>query len=57
MRGTAAKVGRAIATVAGRIEEVRGFDRIDTGLRVGVRAWGEAGETVASAFAPGVETG
>ena len=57
MRGTVAKVGRAIATAAGRIEEVRGFDRIDTGLRVGVRAWGEAGETVASAFAPGVETG
>ena len=29
MRGTTVKVGRAVATAAGRIEGVRGFDRID----------------------------
>ena len=52
MQGTAAKVGKTIATAAGRIEEVRGFDRIDPGLRAGVRAWGEAGEAIASAFDP-----
>ena len=56
MRGTAAKVGRAIATAAGRIEEVRGFDRIDPDLRVGVRASGKAGESIASAFDSGIET-
>ena len=55
MRGTAAKVGKAIATAAGRIEETGGFDRIDSDLRVGVRAWGEAGEAIASAFDPGTE--
>ena len=56
MRGTAAEVGKTIATAAGRIEEVRGFDRIDPDLRVGVRAWGEAGEAIASAFDSGIET-
>ena len=55
MRGTAAKVGRAVATAAGRIEEVRGFDRIDPDLRAGVRAWGEAGTSIASAFDAGIE--
>ena len=55
MRGMAVKVGRAIATAAERIEEVRGFDRIDPDLRVGVRAWGEAGTSIASAFDSGIE--
>ena len=55
MRGTAAEVGRAVATAAGRIEEIGGFDRIDPDLRVGVRAWGEAGTSIASAFDPGGE--
>ena len=54
MRGTAAKVGRAIATAAKRIEETRGFDRIDRNLRVRVRAWGEAGESIASGLGPGI---
>ena len=55
MRGTAAKVGKTIATAAGRIEEVRGFDRIDPDLRVGVRAWGGAGSSIASEFDSGIE--
>ena len=55
MRGTAAKVGKAIAIAAVRVEEIGGFDRIDPDLRVGVRAWGEAGEAVASAFEPWIE--
>ena len=56
MRGTAAKVGQAIATAAGRIEETGGFDLVGPDLRVGVRAWGEAGEAIASAFDSGIET-
>ncbi|MDD9984181.1 MAG: nucleotidyltransferase domain-containing protein [Gammaproteobacteria bacterium] len=52
---TAAKVGKAIATAAVRIEEVGGFGRIDPDLRVGVRAWGEAGTSIATAFDPGIE--
>ena len=56
MRGTAAKVGQALATAAGRIEETGGFDLVDPDLRVEVRAWGEAGEAIASAFDPGIET-
>ena len=56
MRGTAVKVGRAIATAAGRIEEVRGFDRLDPDLRIDVRAWGEAGASIVSAFDSGIET-
>ena len=55
MRGTAAKVGKAIATAAVRIEEVGGFDRIGPDLRVGVRAWSEAGESIAFAFDSGTE--
>ena len=55
MRVTAVKVGKAIATAAVRIEEVGGFDRIDSDLRVGVRAWGEAGESIAFAFDAGIE--
>ena len=42
MRGTAAKVGQAIATAAGRIEETGGFDLVGSDLRVGVRAWGRS---------------
>ena len=56
MRATAANVGRAIATAAGRTEEIGGFDRIDPDLRVGVRAWGEAGTAIVSAFNSGIET-
>ena len=56
VRGMAAKVGRGIATAAERIAEVRGFDRIDPDLRIGVRVWGEAGASIASAFDSGIET-
>jgi len=55
MRGTAARVGLAIAIAAERIAEVGGFDRLAPDLRVGVRAWGEAGTSIASEFDSGID--
>ena len=50
MRGIAAKIGHVIATTAGRIERIEGFDRIDPELQAEARAWGEEGRSIAAAF-------
>ena len=52
-RDAAAEAGEEIADAAGVIEEMRGFDRIDPELRAEVRAWGEHGRSIATAFGPG----
>ena len=49
MRGIAAKIEQAIATAADRIEELKGFGRVDPGLRAQVRAWGAEGGSIATA--------
>ena len=52
-RDAAAAAGEEIADTAGVIEGMRGFDRIDPELRAEVRAWGEHGRSIATAFGPG----
>ena len=54
-RAVAVEVGEEIADAASVIEEMRGFDRIDSDLRGQVRAWGEDGRSIATTF--GRETG
>ena len=49
-REMAADAGEEIADVAGVIEGMRGFDRIDPELRAQVRAWGEDGRSIATVF-------
>ena len=53
MREASVAAGREIADAAGLVEGMRGFDRIDPGLQARVRAWGEEGRSIASAFDPG----
>ena len=48
MREAAVAAGREIADAAGLVEEMRGFDRIDSELRTQVRAWGEEGRSIAA---------
>ena len=55
MQGEATEAGKAIATAASCIEDMRSFDRIDPELRVQVRAWGEEGRSIATAFDRGAE--
>ena len=55
MRDTAIAAGKVIATAASRIEEIRGFDRIDPELQAQVRAWGDEGRSIATAFDRGIE--
>ena len=55
MRDTAIAAGEVIATAASRIEETRGFDRIDPELQAHVRAWGDEGRSIATAFDRGIE--
>ena len=55
MQGAAMEAAREIADAAGLIEEMRGFDRIDSELRAQVRAWGEEGRSIATAFDRGSE--
>ena len=46
MRKEAAGVGEEIADAAGLVEGMRGFDRLDHGLRTRVRAWGGEGRSI-----------
>ena len=55
MQDAATEAGKMIATAAGLIEEMRCFDRIDPELRAQVRAWGEEGRSIATAFDRGIE--
>ena len=55
MQGAAMEAAREIADAAGLIEEMRGFDRIDSELRAQVRAWGADGQSIATAFDRGSE--
>ena len=55
MQDAATEAGKMIAAAAGLIEEMRGFDRIDPELRARVRAWGDEGRSIATAFARGSE--
>ena len=48
MREAAVAAGREIADAAGLVEEMRGFDRIDSELRTQVRVWGEEGRSIAA---------
>ena len=48
MREAAVAAGREIADAAGLVEEMRGFDRIDSELRAQVQAWGEEGRSIAA---------
>ena len=43
-------IEREIVDAAGLVEEMRGFDRLDRGLQVRVRAWGEEGRSIGSVF-------
>ena len=52
-RVVAAEAGEEIADAASVIEEMRGFDRIDPELQAQVRAWGEDGRSIATAFGRG----
>ena len=54
-RNVAAEAGDEIADAASVIEEMRGFDRIVPELRAQVRAWGEDGRSIATAFGHGNE--
>ena len=54
-RGAAAEAGEEIADAASVIEAMRGFDRIDPELQAHVRAWGEDGRSIATAFGRGNE--
>ena len=49
------EAAREIADAAGLIEDMRGFDRIDSELRARVRAWGADGRSIATAFDRGSE--
>ena len=51
----AAEAGKEIAHPASVIEEMRGFDRIDTELQALVRAWGEDLRSIGTAFGRGIE--
>ena len=55
MRGAAVAAAGEIAHVAGWIENLDGFDRIDAELRAQVRAWGEEGRSIAAEFDRGDE--
>ena len=55
MRDTAIAAGKVIATAASRIEEIGGFDRVDPELQAQVRAWGDEGRSIATAFDRGIE--
>ena len=55
MQGAAMEAAREIADAAGLIEEMRGFDRLDPELRAQVRAWGEEGRSITTAFDRGIE--
>ncbi|MDD9983903.1 MAG: nucleotidyltransferase domain-containing protein [Gammaproteobacteria bacterium] len=52
-RDAAVAVGAEIVDAASVIEEMRGFGRIDPGLRAQVRAWGEDGGAIAAAYGKG----
>ena len=54
-RVVAADAGEEIADAASVIEQMRGFDRIDPELQAQVRAWGEDGRSIATAFGRGNE--
>ena len=55
MQDAATEAGREIADAAELIEEMRGFHRIEPELRARVRAWGEEGRSISTAFDRGVE--
>ena len=50
MREAAVAAAGETACIAGWIENLDGFDRIDAELRAQVRAWGEEGRAIAAAF-------
>lgn len=53
MREAAVAAGREVASAAGLIEGMRGFDRIAPGLQAQVRAWGEEGHSISDSFQRG----
>ena len=55
MQAAATEAAREIADAAGLTEEMRGFDRLDPELRAQVRAWGEEGRSITTAFDRGIE--
>ena len=55
MRNAAMEAGKVVATAASRVEETRGFDRLDPELRARTRAWGEDGRLISAAFGRGNE--
>ena len=55
MQAAATEAAKEIADAAGLTEEMRGFDRLDPELRAQVRAWGEEGRSITTAFDRGIE--